>query len=178
MKISPIALIVMSVLSLAILGRIGFVVADLYFLDKPIFYKLQTCSDGSLRFNVLWLNVISNLIILVSAYLIYRLFIKVIIRAVWKQADSLRLTALFIVNAIGFFLDKMGESIADDFLMGSSKAGCPVFSNAITSSYYLKAAILDLLFDPLYMMVFLLMALFSAFLRYSYGLKVENESII
>jgi len=178
MKINPIAFVVMMVLSLAFVGKTGFVVADLYFADKPLFYTMQNCSDTTLRVGILWSHIIANLIIIVSAFFIYRLFVKVVIETVWKQRDSLHLKGLFIANTMGFFLAKLGELIAKDFLLEPSEVGCPVFSSAITSSYYLKAAISNLLFDPLFMMVILLMAILSAFLKYSYGLKEENESFI
>ena len=130
-----------------------------------------------MRINVLWSNVIASLIILISAYSIYRLFLKVVVQAVWSKNASLLLTGLFFTASMGFFLAKLGELMANDFLMKPSEIGCPLFSS-ITSSYYLKAAIGILLFDPLFMMVVLLMALISAFLRYSYGLKEENDSFI
>jgi len=177
MKLSPIALIALSVLSLGIIGKIAFVIADLFFFNEPMFYKLHTCPSEDLRINVLWSNVIASLIILISAYSIYRLFLKVVVQAVWSRNVSLRLAGLFFAASTGFFLAKLGELMANDFLMKPSEIGCPLFSS-ITSSYYLKAAIGNLLFDPLFMMVVLLMALISAFLRYSYGLKEENDSFI
>lgn len=178
MKLSPAALIALSILLLATLVKIAFVIADLYFLNEPIFYKLHTCPSEDLRINVLWSTMITNLTILVSAYLIYRLFSKVVVHAIWRKKDSLRLIGLFFAASIGFFMAKLGELIANDFLMKPSETGCPLFSSAVTSSYYLKAAIANLLFDPLFMMVVLLMALISAFLKYSYGLKEENDSFI
>src|SRR5690606_11230738 len=52
MKINPIAFAVMMVLSLAFVGKTGFVVADLYFADKPLFYTMQNCSDTTLRVGI------------------------------------------------------------------------------------------------------------------------------
>ena len=178
MKLSPAALIALSILSLSLIGQTTVVITNLYFVDNPSFFSLQTCPNGDLRTGVLWSNVIANLLVLASGYLLYRLFLRIVVRAVWERKDSLRLTGLFFAASIGFFIAKLAKFIAKDFLMRPSEAGCPLFSSAVTSSYYLKAAIANLLFDPLFMMVVLLMALISAFLRYSYGLKEENDSFI
>lgn len=178
MKLSPTAVVALSVLSLVIIGKIAFIISDLYLVDEPIFYILQTCQGTDLRTGVLWSNVIANLTILIPACFIYRLFQRVVVQAVWKKNDSLRLAVLFSTASLGFFLIKLAELIANDFLLKPSEIGCPLFSSALTSSYYLKAATLNLLLDPLFLIVVLLMALISAFLKHSYGLKEENDSFI
>jgi len=156
--------------------KICFAITDLFLIEKPIFYKNQICPD--IKVGVLWTSIISNAIILASAYLIYRLFSRVVKRAIWKSQDSRLLTYMFITNISGIFASKLSELIAKDFLAAPSRIGCPIYTNMITSQYYIKLAVMELLFNPMFMIVILCMALLCAFFKYSYGVKEENESFI
>ena len=176
MKLNKTALIAILLLSLVIALRTCFAIADLYFIDEPFFYRFQTCPN--IKVGVLWTVIIANLTILIAAFLIYWFFNRIVNKAIWKSRDALLLVFIFIINVMGFFLSKLAILIANDFLLKPSEIGCPMYTNLITSQFYIKNAVMEFIFDPLFLILILCMALLSAFLKYSYAIKKENESFI
>lgn len=176
MKLNKIALIAILLLSLIIVFKTCLAIADLYFRDEPIFYRFQTCPE--IKFGVSWTQIVANLVILIAAFLLYRFFNRVVEKAIWKSRDARLLVFIFIINVTGFFLSKLSILIANDFLVKPSEIGCPIYTNLITSQFYISNAVMEFVFDPLFLILTLCMALLSTFLKYSYSIKEENESFI
>ena len=175
-KLNRIAVVAIVLLILIFLGRSTFIIADLLFANEPLFYKFQTCP--SIKNGVLITHVVSYATIIASSFFIYWVFTRVVNKKLWKQTDARIVGGLFGVILLGFYVITMMDIIADDFLLSSSKIGCPIFINMVTSSYYLKYALGEFLFNPVYLVLVLLMTLIASFLRYSYGFKADSDSIV
>lgn len=164
------------VLGLMVLVQVGFTMADLFFLKRPVFYRQNNCPG--IKTGVLLLNCLSLLIILGAACTLYFLFMNILKEKQWtsKHAWKVRICCVFIV--FGFYLSEMGTLIANDFLKKPSAIGCPLFWNMVTGAYYAKNTLFNLVFQPGTWVLVLCMVLLTDLLRYTYPIKKENEFFI